>query len=402
MRLGFVSVLFIIPILVTSGCTQAGRVTGENLTPEEELALGEFLNETQENATLSTRLYKGHTGPQNITQPAGCPETCDDQDNCTYDYCSRETGYECVHAERICPNFVRVCPDGVSVICENICIDNSCTQCEPDCREHQLPPCRITQEDCGPCQVLDQDNCECARIISCVNNDNCCPPGCSYTLDSDCEVPEGECSLDSDCNDENNCTTDICTGMPKKCFHEEITACIPGDNCCPSGCDSAQDEDCPEPELDHIIFTQILYDPPGKEDKEEWLEIYNPTDSSLELSGWSITDNSGTWEFPDQTATGPRSYLIIARDSEGFSNLTGCSADIGTFTRGLNNPGDQLSLKNPDLRIIDFVAWERGYNDAYPEWDISAGDGKSIKRKPLTDTDSPGDWLSEQEPEPNC
>lgn len=412
---GLIGVLLIALIVLISGCTQTGELIDageENLTPEEELILEEFLdktpeisdaNETGQNAS-PVSAYTGYIEPQDITQLLGCPETCDDEDNCTYDYCSKDTDYECVHAERICPNTVRMCDDGVEVICKNICIDDFCTTCKPDCSEHQLPVCELTQDDCGLCQTLDTDNCECARITSCVNNDNCCPEGCNYTSDNDCAEPEGECSEDWECDDANNCTIDRCEGIPKNCSHEEITECAGGDGCCPEGCDYANDTDCEEPEqgLDHLVFSEVYYDAKGDDYANEWLEIYNPTRDAINLSGWSISDNSGTWKFPEITIESS-SYIIIARDSEGFQNISQCLPDIDTFTRGLNNNGDQLSLKNSNLQLIDFVAWESGADNAYPDWDIEAGNGKSIKRKSLTeDTDSPEDWLSDQEPEPNC
>lgn len=86
----------------------------------------------------------------------------------------------------------------------------------------------------------------------------------------------------------------------------------------------------------------------------------------------------------------PRSYMRIARDSSGFYNLTGCQPGIDTFTRSLNNDGDQLTLKNNGTSV-DFAAWEGGYQNAYPEWNISAQEGKSISRI-VIDTDSPADW----------
>ena len=143
------------------------------------------------------------------------------------------------------------------------------------------------------------------------------------------------------------------------------------------------------PSLSHIIFTEVFYDPPGKESDGEWVEIYNLALSSVNLSGWVIKDNSGNWSFPGIKISA-RSYLRIARDSSGFYNLTGCQPDIGTFTRSLNNGGDQLMLKNNGTEV-DFVAWEGGRQNAYPEWNTTAAEGKSVSR-PIVDTDSVSDW----------
>ena len=48
-------------------------------------------------------------------------------------------------------------------------------------------------------------------------------------------------------------------------------------------------------------------------DYSDWLEIYNPTDSSVNLHGWSLTDDpadSNKWIFPD-TIINKEEYLII-------------------------------------------------------------------------------------------
>ncbi len=64
------------------------------------------------------------------------------------------------------------------------------------------------------------------------------------------EEPESEqqdkCSSSSDCDDSDACTADSCSGTPKECTHEEITACEDNDGCCPSGCSHDEDDDCPE------------------------------------------------------------------------------------------------------------------------------------------------------------
>jgi serine protease len=56
------------------------------------------------------------------------------------------------------------------------------------------------------------------------------------------------CSVDSDCNDSQSCTTDICInpGIPGAyCSHTPITQCVGGDGCCPTGCTNQTDSDCP-------------------------------------------------------------------------------------------------------------------------------------------------------------
>jgi hypothetical protein len=63
------------------------------------------------------------------------------------------------------------------------------------------------------------------------------------------------CTSDTDCDDTNPCTVDVCglAGIAG-CGYNEITTCKSfGDGCCPSGCDYNSDSDCETPGDDTIV-----------------------------------------------------------------------------------------------------------------------------------------------------
>ena len=72
---------------------------------------------------------------------------------------------------------------------------------------------------------------------------------------------------------------------------------------------------------DHVVINEVFYDPPAgwPEPEAEWVELYNPTSSPVDLSGWRLTDdpdpgggNEGAYEFPPGAAIEAGSYLIVA------------------------------------------------------------------------------------------
>ncbi|MCK5642872.1 MAG: hypothetical protein KAJ19_18830, partial [Gammaproteobacteria bacterium] len=85
---------------------------------------------------------------------------------------------------------------------------------------------------------------------SCDSGETCS----SCSLDCGCISPEICCSSQCvsppscpDCNDQDSCTIDTCTGQGTcypSCQNSPLTSCINDDNCCPSGCDSNNDNDC--------------------------------------------------------------------------------------------------------------------------------------------------------------
>lgn len=43
-----------------------------------------------------------------------------------------------------------------------------------------------------------------------------------------------------------------------------------------------------------VLINEVMYDPELNENYYEWIELYNPTNQSINLTGWSITDNPAT------------------------------------------------------------------------------------------------------------
>ncbi len=86
-------------------------------------------------------------------------------------------------------------------------------------------------------KIPEENNCE--------TGDGICSDGCNYNNDKDCPEPD-QCSIDSDCDDNNDSTKDVCSGSPKKCSNTKITECVTGDNYCPPNCKYENDKDCPE------------------------------------------------------------------------------------------------------------------------------------------------------------
>jgi beta-lactamase superfamily II metal-dependent hydrolase len=153
--------------------------------------------------------------------------------------------------------------------------------------------------------------------------------------------------------------------------------------------------------LPKVLFSEIYYDTVGTDSVEEWIELYNDSTETVDLSGWTITDNNGsgaTFTIPDGTTIKSGTYLTIAADSAGFNALYGYDADVYGSIPGLNNTGDALILKDNLGHEVDAVGWEGGASGGVPDgWgsssDPNAPTGSTIVRTPsFTDTDTYMDW----------
>ncbi|MTI88828.1 MAG: PKD domain-containing protein [Balneolaceae bacterium] len=150
-----------------------------------------------------------------------------------------------------------------------------------------------------------------------------------------------------------------------------------------------------------ILFSEIFYDTPGTDSDEEWIELYNGTSSSIDLAGYTITDNNGTgssYTFPSGSTVAAGSYFTVAANSSGFYALYGFDADQYGSISALNNSGDALILTDGLGTEVDAVAWEGGASAGLPSgWGSSsdpiASTGESIYRSSVsTDSDSYSDW----------
>jgi beta-lactamase superfamily II metal-dependent hydrolase len=150
-----------------------------------------------------------------------------------------------------------------------------------------------------------------------------------------------------------------------------------------------------------IVFSEIYYDTIGTDSIEEWIELYNNTPATVDISGWTITDNNGTGAsvtIPSGSTIRPGTYFTIAVDSAGFNALYGFDADAYGSIPALNNSGDALLLYDGTGAVVDAVAWEGGATAGVPTgWgsttDPWAGTGNTIVRTDSTvDTDTYADW----------
>ena len=282
---------------------------------------------------------------------------CDDGNACTTDTCSNEG---CAHENIVCNRSEKLCADGYLAGCSNYCDNGVCTSCEPLCEEHG---CKEISKQCN-----DGSKVFCKEKY--VNN-SCapCEPQCTCT-------PRYSCSEWADCIngmhtricvDANKCAVDRketkdCTAMIK----EEQVAQIPSQPQTQTTQQSQQSQ--------NVYFLEIMYDPSGEETKEEYVVLSGNGD----VSGWTISDNSGSWSIPQGTVINGK--LMIARNSDAFKSVYGCTAHVSGFTRGLNNDGDQLTLKDNNGSQKDFVAWEKGASDTYPDWTVTAGEGNALRK----------------------
>lgn len=95
----------------------------------------------------------------------------------------------------------------------------------------------------------------------------------------------------------------------------------------------------------------------------DWIELYNPGGGTVELSGWTLTDDKddpGRWTFPEGTVL--EEYLVLFADGTGTVDGAGyCHTSFSLKTRG-----ETLYLYNADGELVDRLKYpEQGFDITY-------------------------------------
>ena len=120
----------------------------------------------------------------------------------------------------------------------------------------------------------------------------------------------------------------------------------------------------------------------------DWIEIHNPSTSSVNLAGWHLTDDPdelGKWNFPAGTSLAPGAYLVVFADSLNTRDAQGF---FHTNFR-LSARGDFLALTRPDESITSSFAADGSDFPAQRE-DISYGLSPSSNSPVFFPSPTPG------------
>jgi len=128
---------------------------------------------------------------------------------------------------------------------------------------------------------------------------------------------------------------------------------------------------------ENIVINEINYNSSDSFNSDDWVELYNNSDSTVNLSGWVFKDEDDNHSFtiPDKTELPVDGYLVLCRDSLLFKNIyPDCKNFIGDISFGFDGDGELLRLYDDNLALVDSVH----YDDESP-WVIEPdGNGPTL------------------------
>ena len=141
-------------------------------------------------------------------------------------------------------------------------------------------------------------------------------------------------------------------------------------------------------------INEINYHSSDNFNPEDWVEIYNPTDSIFDMSDWEFKDESDDHIFtiPQGTLLDPNEYLVLCKDTAAFKDyFPGVQSYIGDLGYGLSGGGELIRLYDNGGLLVDSLT----YDDEEP-WPLEPdGNGPTLELiNPLQDNGHHSFWAA--------
>jgi hypothetical protein len=164
------------------------------------------------------------------------------------------------------------------------------------------------------------------------------------------------------------------------------------------------------PTVGDIVINEIMYHHGTRDERYEFVELYNKGQETIALGGWAFTDGV-SYEFTQGVEMPPDSYLVVAKEPEllesVYDNLTFGVNLLGPYAGRLNDHSERIRLSKPldqvnpetgELETYMVTADEVTYFDGgrWPTWADGAGASLEL-RDPRSDNDTPDAWADSDE-----
>ncbi len=144
-----------------------------------------------------------------------------------------------------------------------------------------------------------------------------------------------------------------------------------------------------------LVINEINYKSNSSKPMGDWVEIYNPTSTVADLTGWIFKDGDDEHEFnfPYGYLLPPDAYVVIAEDTVKFKTTCPTVTNyVGNTSFGLSGSGEKVRLFDNYGSVIDSLTYSVGI-----PWPLAAaGTGATLELKDPTFDNSKGEnWFAD-------
>ncbi len=157
----------------------------------------------------------------------------------------------------------------------------------------------------------------------------------------------------------------------------------------------------------NIVINEILYDADSDapDGEAEWVELYNASETSIDIGGWSLRDGASS-DVVQQLVVPAHGFAIIGASTAFLDAYPKVDAPIaiigGRIGNALGNNGDRLYLIDGAGMVVDAVSWGDDTSVFAPAID-DVPSGHSLERRFTgVDSNDPGDFVDNERPSPGA
>ena len=118
-----------------------------------------------------------------------------------------------------------------------------------------------------------------------------------------------------------------------------------------------------------IVINEINYKSNDNFNADDWVELYNPNNFSVNVSNWQLKDDDDThvYNIPDGNVIAAKGFLILVKDASDFSDVyPEITNFVGDFDFGLGT-SDSVRLFNTDNVLQDQVTYDASWANCADE-----------------------------------
>lgn len=145
-----------------------------------------------------------------------------------------------------------------------------------------------------------------------------------------------------------------------------------------------------------LVINEINYKSSDFFNTEDWVELFNPTEAPINISGWKFygSSNADFYQFKPGTQVEAKQYLVLSRDTAMFKSLWNNTTNLlGNIPFGLSSEGETITLKDNSDKVVDEVSYQPG--GSWPA--AAAGSGSTLALlNPQFDNSKTENWRASQ------
>lgn len=133
-----------------------------------------------------------------------------------------------------------------------------------------------------------------------------------------------------------------------------------------------------------VVFSEIAWMGTVTSANDEWIELVNTTEATVDLTGWTLAANDGSPSIALSGSIPPGGYYLLERTDD--TTVPGVSADL-IYTGSLGNDGEYLILRDETAAVIDTVNSSTGWFSGHAE-----GRVPMVRLDTAVSGDAPANW----------